>query len=286
MSLDVAWDGIGRGLFAVLRRIPFGRLIRMTTLAAACAAAAGCSSTTKVDENSEWFSKPADFFATPDWLKNQAPRNFSLAPKISPDDLMTADGRCAGMDAAPSDESLSENSLAEKPASPAAVAPLSGVEGGIALGMSECEVARRAGRPDNFEFGSNERGERALVLTYLGGYRPGIYRFVGGALRSIERGPEPAPAPKPVKPARKPKPRVAAKPRPAPPAAQRRQAAPQQQQQRQQQPQARSSWPSQPAQPRQAPWPGQARPAASPWPGQQQSSSAPSSSAPWPSQAR
>jgi hypothetical protein len=276
MSLDVAWDGIGRGLFAVLRSIPLGRLIRMAILAAACGAAGGCSSTTKVDENTEWFAKPVDFFATPDWLKNQAPRDFSLAPKISPDDLMSADGRCAGMEtalpAAPTEESL-----AEKPANPAAVAPLSGVEGGIALGMSECEVARRAGRPDNFEFGSNERGERALILTYLGGYRPGIYRFVGGALTSIERGPEPAPPPKPVKPARKPKPRVAAKPPPAPPAAALgRQAAPQEQQ-----PEARASWPSrrQPAQ--QAPWPGQAPPAASPWPGQQHSSSAP-----WPSQTR
>jgi hypothetical protein len=281
MSLDVAWDGIGRGLFAVLRSIPLGRLIRMAILAAACGAAGGCSSTTKVDENTEWFAKPVDFFATPDWLKNQAPRDFSLAPKISPDDLMSADGRCAGMEAA-LPAAPTEESLAEKPANPAAVAPLSGVEGGIALGMSECEVARRAGRPDNFEFGSNERGERALILTYLGGYRPGIYRFVGGALTSIERGPEPAPPPKPAKPARKPKPRVAAKPPPAPPAAaQRRQAAPQQQQ-----PQARSSWPSRPQPAQQAPWPGQAPPAASPWPGQQHSSSAPSSSAPWPSQTR
>jgi hypothetical protein len=68
------------------------------------------------------------------------------------------------------------------------------VQGGVALQMTECDVVRRAGAPERVELGANERGERAVVLTYARGPRPGVYRFAGGRLYSIERGPEP-PAP-------------------------------------------------------------------------------------------
>jgi hypothetical protein len=64
--------------------------------------------------------------------------------------------------------------------------------GGISLQMTECEVIRRAGAVEKFELGANERGERSLVLTYSRGPWPGIYRFAGGRLVSIERVPEPA----------------------------------------------------------------------------------------------
>jgi len=72
-------------------------------------------------------------------------------------------------------------------------------QGGIALEMTECEVVGRAGPPENVQLGTNERGERSLVLTYMGGPRPGIYRFSGGRLDAIERGAEP-PQPEPAKP--------------------------------------------------------------------------------------
>jgi hypothetical protein len=75
--------------------------------------------------------------------------------------------------------------------------------------MTECEVVGRAGTPQNVELGTNERGERAVTLTYANGSRPGIYRFTGGRLTAIERGQEPPP-PEPPKakkpPAKKPKP--------------------------------------------------------------------------------
>ena len=48
-----------------------------------------------------------------------------------------------------------------------AAAPLAA--GGIALQMTECDVVRRAGVVDKVEFGVNERGERAVVLTYRQG---------------------------------------------------------------------------------------------------------------------
>ena len=78
---------------------------------------------------------------------------------------------------------------------------------GISLQMTECEVVSRAGAPDNIEVGVNERGERAVALTFMRGARPGIYRFAAGRLNSIERGPEPPAPPKPQQkpPAKKPR---------------------------------------------------------------------------------
>jgi hypothetical protein len=80
--------------------------------------------------------------------------------------------------------------------------------GGIALEMTECEVVKRAGTPENVELGTTDRGERAVTLTYSSGPRPGIYRFAAGRLVAIERGAEPPEPAKPVKtkkpPAKKP----------------------------------------------------------------------------------
>jgi len=70
---------------------------------------------------------------------------------------------------------------------------------GLALQMTECDVVRVAGSTDRVEIGTNERGQRSVTLTYLSGARPGIYRFVGGRLASMERVAEP---PQPKKPAK------------------------------------------------------------------------------------
>jgi hypothetical protein len=80
--------------------------------------------------------------------------------------------------------------------------------GGVALDMSECDVVQRAGAPDNIEFGAG--GERSLVLTYVKGDRPGIYRFRAGRLVSIERGAEPPEPEKPARPAKKKAPKKSA----------------------------------------------------------------------------
>jgi len=65
--------------------------------------------------------------------------------------------------------------------------------------MTECQVVQVAGYTDRVEIGANERGQRAVTLTYLSGDRPGIYRFVGGRLASMERVAEPMQAKKPQK---------------------------------------------------------------------------------------
>jgi hypothetical protein len=63
--------------------------------------------------------------------------------------------------------------------------------------MTECQVVRVAGYTDRVEIGADPRGQRAVTLTYLSGDRPGIYRFVGGRLASMERVAEPAQPKKP-----------------------------------------------------------------------------------------
>jgi hypothetical protein len=111
---------------------------------------------------------------------SSAPVNTELRP-VTPADLVGPQGQCPD-------------------AGPGAAA-----RGGIALQMTECEVVRRAGAPENTELGTTDRGERSVTLTYTGGPRPGIYRFAGGRLYAIERGQEPPPPepPKAKKPAAK-----------------------------------------------------------------------------------
>jgi hypothetical protein len=107
---------------------------------------------------------------------------FALAP-ARPVDLVDASGQCAGAGSG--------------------IEPTSVTTSGVALQMTECEIIRRVGTPEQVNVGGNERGERAVVLTYVNGSRPGIYNFTGGRLVSIERGPEPVSAARPQRAAPK-----------------------------------------------------------------------------------
>jgi hypothetical protein len=134
-----------------------------------------------------------------------------VLPPVPPEDLVDGSGRCANAYAAPA------QSAADQPGGQAPVtAPDAGVSlipSAVALEMSECDVVKRAGIPERTEIGATERNERTATLTYMGGPRPGIYSFVEGRLKSMERGPEPPPQPKvakkPAKQPAKPKPRQA-----------------------------------------------------------------------------
>jgi hypothetical protein len=123
-----------------------------------------------------------------------------LAP-VTPEDMVDASGRCAGAYAPPG-ASTSDQPVTVQDAG----APM--IPSAVALEMTECDVVKRAGFPERVDIGSTERNERQVTLTYTGGTRPGIYMFVAGRLKSMERGPEPAPtkpAKKPAKPAPKPR---------------------------------------------------------------------------------
>jgi len=171
-------------------------LVMLPLLCGAAGSLAGCGGMGDVfSRDAEWFTRQPRLLGRS--LALETPP-LSEQRAIAPDDLISADGMCSGM-AAPSDA----NAMTE---SEPAAAGTSSLPAGIALGRTECEVARYAGHPDNVELANDAHGDRTAVLTYVKGPRPGIYRFVGGRLASVERSPV-LEAPKPAKP--KPKKRAA-----------------------------------------------------------------------------
>jgi hypothetical protein len=130
-------------------------------------------------------------------------------------DLVGPDGRCA-FEAAPAPGPAMGEPVAAAPAQdpintrssqalyftagPQAGGPAGGqqlppeVRGGprgIALAMTECQVVSVAGYTNQVQISATERGERAVVLTYMSGDRPGIYHFRNGRLVNMERVAEP-----------------------------------------------------------------------------------------------
>lgn len=149
---------------------------------------AGCGGLDFSLKDAEWFNRPAMFSRS---LTIETPPLSDSRP-VSAADLISAEGYCAGM-ASPADT----NAMVE-PAPGGAVDQVQGGSAGIAIGRTECEVARAAGAPDNVAI-SSERGQRLTVLTYVRGPRPGIYRFADGRMTSMERAAEPEPPPRPAK---------------------------------------------------------------------------------------
>jgi hypothetical protein len=139
-------------------------------------------------KDQQWFQRPGRLLS-PRSLSIETPP-LSVDKPVSPNDLISADGACPGMaPAAPPDANALQDKQGEGAQAPT---------GSVALGHTECDVARAIGTPDSVNLSSNERGDRVAMLTYLHGARPGIYTFTSGRLSSIER----APTPEPVKPVR------------------------------------------------------------------------------------
>lgn len=148
-------------------------------------------------------AKLSDVFATPDWAKFTSSTKPLVQRAVTPNDLIGADGSCAG---APGPASAMAATDGNAPDSNAEALQGQGalpqVSGGIALAMTECEVVQRAGIPTQFEIGADGQ-ERVTTITYTQGLWPGLYRFRGGRLASIERVAVPEP-PKTKKPAPRP----------------------------------------------------------------------------------
>lgn len=137
-------------------------------------------------ETAEPTAKMSDMFATPDWAKaNQA--RASASRVITQNDLINQDGSCA----APATDGAAPGADAD--AALAGQGELPQVQGGVALGMTECEVLQRTGAPDTFNI-SAEGTDRVTTLTVTRGSWPGLYRFRGGRLVSIEQVAVPAQA--------------------------------------------------------------------------------------------
>jgi len=147
------------------------------------------------ESSQQLFRKPLDLFGRHAGGYTYSDLGESkLEQPIGPDDLIDASGSCPAAAAAPPQaQSAADTSGASPP-------PPSDVLGeGVGLGMSECEVVRRAGEPSNVQLGSKPNGDRSAVLTFLSGPRPGIYRFERGRLVEIDRVDQPAPPPKVAK---------------------------------------------------------------------------------------
>ncbi|WP_458756217.1 hypothetical protein ACSVBT_11145 [Afipia sp. TerB] len=132
-------------------------------------------------KDQEWFSRPGRLF-NPRSLSIETPP-LSVDKPVSPNDLISAEGACPGM--APTGAPADANAQAAAEAAPT---------GSVALGHTECDIARAIGAPDSVNLSSNPRGDRVATLTYVHGSRPGIYTFTSGRLSSIERAPMPEPA--------------------------------------------------------------------------------------------
>jgi hypothetical protein len=145
------------------------RIALLTTLAVGIAA---CSADLSLN-NVTLVPKAEPLTTSTDWSAGS-----SLERRLTAADLVSADGQCT-------ETSASAGKGQNAPAS----------LGGISLRMSECDVVRRAGAVEGIELGANERGERSLVLTYIHGPWPGVYRFTNGRLVSIERAAAPPPGP-------------------------------------------------------------------------------------------
>jgi hypothetical protein len=154
-------------------------------MAALVVTLAGCSADSGV------FSKFSGANTKPIGL-NLLATDQSKVRAIQPTDLIGPDGHCAS-DAAPASAlNFQAGPDASAPGRPAPMAPpppaLAGR--GIGLEMTECDVEKAAGYTDRVEITNDPHGQRHVVLTYLQGEHAGIYRFVGGRLKSIERSPD------------------------------------------------------------------------------------------------
>lgn len=116
---------------------------------------------------------------------------------VGPTDLVDAQGMCAAT--APAPVAAAQGSEAG-PAPPAPPVAGPAVPGPVGLEMTECEVVAAVGPPQSVNIASDDHGIRKVTMTFAGNERAGTYEFVGGRLKSLERGPEPpAPPPQPKK---------------------------------------------------------------------------------------
>ncbi len=151
-----------------------------------------------------WFSKPLNLFGNNLGYSYSQLDEARTDRRITANDLVDANGACPALAPPPQMPSASGN---PDGSTAAALAAASQLGGGVGIGMSECDVVARVGPPNAVNLGRNQNGARTAVLTFNGGPRPGVYRFVAGRLKEMDRVEAP-PAPQPVKkkPAKRKKP--------------------------------------------------------------------------------
>jgi hypothetical protein len=149
----------------------------------------GCA---KVDlgESGGWFQKPLDVFGRKGgYTYSELGESRKQQRPVTANDLVDGSGVC------PLPAASQGPSAAASPAAAPATTPDAAVGGGVALGMTECEVVSRVGTPNLVQIGNNPNGDRTAVLTYNAGSQPGIYHFEHGQLMAMDRVAAPPPAP-------------------------------------------------------------------------------------------
>jgi hypothetical protein len=169
-----------------------GIVMALATALALC----GCANV-DYENKDAWFAKPFELTSRKGgYTFSELQETKERARPITANDLVDGNGSCPAPQA-------SQQATQQAPAAAAAnqapgVAPAADggslLGGGVALGMSECDVVFRAGSPNAVQIGKGPNGERTAVLTFNGGPRPGIYHFASGALAEVERV-QSAPAP-------------------------------------------------------------------------------------------
>ena len=166
----------------MMRWLPLATVMLASQLVAGCSGLSGLTDFSIKDQ--EWFSRPGRMFGGKSIAVDAPPLNPTQA--VGAENLINADGACPGM---PSSDATALADTGQ---------PAGAGQGSVALGHTECDVARAIGAPDSVAISNNPRGDRVATLTYSRGARPGIYTFTGGRLTSVE-GVAPA---EPEKPAR------------------------------------------------------------------------------------
>jgi hypothetical protein len=172
----------------------------------AAVALAGCSS--DVGGGQSWFAKPFDISGrSAGYSFSELSETKKDQRAITPNDLVNANGSCPApvAAAAPAPAPAPGAGPTSPAAAPGGDASSLVVDGGVGLGMSECDVVSRAGQPSSVQIGSTPGGDRTAVLTFDSGPRAGIYRFLRGGLIEMDAVAAPAPPPqvakkKPAKP--------------------------------------------------------------------------------------
>jgi hypothetical protein len=179
----------------------FGGPNNRATLAAMTMAIAlcGCASN-DFDTGGAWFSKQLDLLGSKgSYTYSSLSDSAKQERPITANDLVDANGACPAGAAAAPPAAAPPPAAAANPGDSAALSAdvASLIGGGVAIGMSECEVVARLGRPTGINFEKIPNGYRGAILTYTSGQRPGVYRFAGGRLTEMDRVEVPA-APEPT----------------------------------------------------------------------------------------
>jgi hypothetical protein len=155
------------------------------------------------DNNEHWFSRPFDITGRDaGYTFSELQESHKKLGPVTANDLVSGNGACAPPPeaATPASQPAAPGAGDSPAATPAAPSLLGG---GVALGMTECDVVWRVGAPSSVQIGSNPNGDRTALLTFDRGPQAGIYHFERGRLRAMDSVEASAARPKVSKRARR-----------------------------------------------------------------------------------